>query len=69
MGRDGVRKGMEGERWLLLEVIIVFNVFMNVFITQFKSLGIGCCISSMYLGCILYADDILLLSTTVYRTC
>ena len=43
----------------------IFNVFMNVFITQLKSLGIGCCISSMYLGCILYADDILLLSPTV----
>ena len=43
----------------------IFNVFMNIFITQLKSLGIGCCISSMYLGCILYADDILLLSPTV----
>ena len=29
----------------------IFNVFMNVFITQLKSLGIGCCISSMYIVC------------------
>jgi len=43
----------------------IFNVFMNVFVTQLKRRGIGCCISSMFLGCILYADDILLLSPTV----
>jgi len=30
-----------------------------------KRQGIGHCISSMFLGCILYADDILLLSPTV----
>ena len=43
----------------------IFNVFTNVFIMQLKRQGIGCCISSMFLGCILYADDILLLSPTV----
>jgi len=43
----------------------IFNVFMNVFIQQLRCLGVGCCISSLFLGCILYADDILLLSPAV----
>jgi len=43
----------------------IFNVFMNVFIHQLRCLGVGCCISSLFLGCILYADDILLLSLSV----
>jgi len=38
---------------------------MNVFIQQLRYLGVGCCISSMFLGCVLYADDILLLSPSV----
>jgi len=38
----------------------IFNVFMNVFTKQLKQLGAGCYISSLFLGCILYADDILL---------
>jgi len=43
----------------------IFNVFMNVFIKQLKQLGVGCHISSLFLGCILYADDLLLLSPSV----
>jgi len=43
----------------------IFNVFMNVFIKQLKQLGAGCYISSLFLGCILYADDTLLLSPSV----
>jgi len=43
----------------------IFNVFINLFVTCLRDLGVGCCISSIFLGCILYADDILLLSPTV----
>jgi len=43
----------------------IFNVFMNVFIKQLKQLGVGCHISSLFVGCILYADDLLLLSSSV----
>ena len=39
----------------------IFNVFIN----QLKQLGVGCHISSLFLGCILYADDLLLLSPSV----
>jgi len=44
---------------------VIFNVFINLFITRLRDLGVRCCISSIFLGCILYADDILLLSPTV----
>jgi len=43
----------------------IFNVFIYLFITRFRVLGVGCCISSISLVCILYAYDILLLSPTV----
>jgi len=43
----------------------IFNVFMNIFIKRLKLLGVGCSISSLYIGCILYADDILLLCPSV----
>ena len=35
---------------------------MNILIEQLMYLGTGCCVSSLFFGCILYADDILLLS-------
>jgi len=43
----------------------VFNVFINFFIVQLRHKQTGCHISSLYVGCLLYADDILLLSPTV----
>jgi len=43
----------------------IFNVFINLFIIRLRDLGVGCCISSIFLGCILYTDDMLLLSPTV----
>jgi len=36
-------------------------MLMNIFIKRLKLLGVGCSISSLYIGCILCADDILLL--------
>jgi len=32
---------------------------LNIFIKRVKLLGVGCSISSLYIGCILYADDII----------
>ena len=43
----------------------VFNVFMNYFIVQSRLKQTGCHISSLYVGCLLYVDDMLLLSLTV----
>jgi len=50
---DGVRQGS-----FLSPAIFRPNVFINVFIKQLNQLGVGCHISSLFLGCILYADDI-----------
>ena len=43
----------------------IFNVFINVFITSLRSLAVGCCVNNDFLGCVLYADDILLMSASV----
>ena len=43
----------------------IFNVFINIFIKRLKLLGAGCSISSLYIGSILYADEILLLCPSV----
>ena len=54
----GVRQGS------CLSLSIV-NVFMNMFITKLKLLDAGCRIGFTYTGCVLYADDIILLSPSV----
>jgi len=37
----------------------IFNVLMNVFILQLKTLNVGCHVSGMFVACLLYADDII----------
>ena len=44
---------------------VIFNVFMNAFIVNLKAAGVGCHIVNMFFGCLLYADDIVLLSPSV----
>jgi len=43
----------------------IFNVFMNIFIVNLKALRSGCCIGRYFLGCLLYTDDIILISASV----
>jgi Reverse transcriptase (RNA-dependent DNA polymerase) len=43
----------------------LFNVFINTFIISFKACGVGCHIHEPYIGCLLYADDLILLSPSV----
>jgi len=38
---------------------------MTVFIVELRKLSLGCHICGMFLGCLLYADDIILLSPSV----
>ena len=38
---------------------------MNVFIVELRKLNLGCHVCQMFVGCLLYADDIILLSPTV----
>jgi len=42
-----------------------FNVFMNVFILELRKLNCGCHVNGLFVGCLLYADDIILLSPSV----
>ena len=43
----------------------LFTVFMNIFIIQLKECGDGCTINNQFVGCIVYADDIIILSCTI----
>jgi len=65
---------MQFRTQLLLEVLWVKEVachmlflmfFINVLILQLKKLNIGYRVSGMFVGCLLYADDIILLSPSV----
>ena len=44
---------------------LLFSIYMDVLITRLRSSGIGCKLSQYYFGCLLYADDIILLSHSV----
>ena len=44
---------------------ILFSIYMDVLIKHLKSTKFGCVINGVYFGCILYADDIVLLSTSL----
>ena len=43
----------------------LFNLFINVIIVNLLQSGYGCRVQQIYVGCIVYADDIILLSPTV----
>ena len=44
----------------------LFNVFINVLIVRLSHLGLGCQVGCYFVGCILYADNIILLSASVF---
>ena len=46
---------------------VIFNVFINIFITQLRQLNIGCHLRSMFIGCLMYADDMILISPSVRK--
>ena len=43
----------------------MFTVFVNIFIINPRVLGVGCNVNGCYIGCLMYADDLILLSATV----
>jgi len=45
---------------------ILFSVFLDSIICKLRTSGYGACIGSHYFGCLLYADDIMLVSHSVY---
>ena len=45
---------------------ILFTVYIDVVIENLKTCGLGCSINNVYLGCVLYADDVILLSASLH---
>ena len=43
----------------------LFNLFINDLLLELKSLGVGCYIGHLYFGCDAYADDIVLLASSL----
>src|SRR5207245_253657 len=43
----------------------LFNIYVNQIIVSIKLLGCGCRMRNTFLGCIMYADDLLLISASI----
>ena len=44
---------------------VLFNVFINKLIVDLRELGHGCFVNRIWFGCLMYADDAILLSTSI----
>ena len=44
---------------------ILFNIYVNDLIDSLRATNVGCSISNVFMGCIMYADDLILISPTV----
>ena len=44
---------------------LLFNCYVDHIISQLKYSGLGCHYANCYVGCIMYADDLLLMSSSV----
>ena len=43
----------------------IFNIFINAFIIKLREVNTGCTINGVFVGCIMYADDLIRISATV----
>ena len=55
---SGVRQGSS-----LLPAL--FTLFVNMFIVKMRELNTGCCVNGTFVGCIMYVDDVIVLSASV----
>jgi len=60
----GFRSQLGAEEMELCHVL--FAVYMDLLIVYLRRLGLGCVLYSELYGCLLYADDILLMTHTVH---
>ena len=42
----------------------LFTLFVNMFIVKMRELNAGCCVNGTFVGCIMYADDLVVLSAS-----
>jgi Reverse transcriptase (RNA-dependent DNA polymerase) len=56
--RSGIRQGGINSTWF-------FNVYIFELIGRLRESGFGCYIISVYIGCLFFADDIILLSASI----
>ena len=47
---------------------LLLSVYMNNLIDKLEACGFGCRVHGLFVGCVLYADDIILLARTSYTT-
>ena len=43
----------------------IFNIVINAFIIKLRETNSGCCINDEFVGCVMYADHIILISASV----
>ena len=43
----------------------IFNIFINAFFVKLRVSNSGCCINGEFVGCVMYAGDIILISASV----
>ena len=60
-----VFKVLSGVRQGGILSLILFNMYVDDLIEALKANGDGCDVRKCYIGCIMYADDLLLLSPSV----
>ena len=57
---SGVIQGSKWSPWL-------YNVLMKFLIQMLRNKGYGCMLADLWVGCICYADDVLLLSASIVK--
>jgi len=46
---------------------VLFNVYFSVIVHSLEKAALGCELYDKYIGCIVYADDVILLSSSVVK--
>ena len=44
---------------------VLFTIYVDCVISRLQTTGVGCCIGNQYFGCVMYADDLVLLSVSI----
>ena len=56
---------LAGVRQSRLPSLLLFSVYMDILINRLRHSGLGCCLANNYFGCLVYTNDVILLSHSV----